>query len=63
MSVQDLGKYEGKSPKHSVCNNFKEICLSGIEDKSDFLECNTSDCDETPCSLNCDINLVDTVIT
>ena len=21
--VQDLGKYEGKSPEHSVCNAFK----------------------------------------
>ena len=35
-SVQDPSKYEGKSPEHSVCNAFKEICLSGIEDKSHF---------------------------
>ena len=35
-SVQDLGKYEGKSPEHFVCNAFKEICLLGIEDKSHF---------------------------
>ena len=47
-SVQDPGKYEGKSPEHSVCNSFKEICLSSIEDKShfEFTECNTSDGDE-----------------
>ena len=38
-SVQDPGKYEGMSPEHSICNAFKEICLSGIEDKSHFLEC------------------------
>ena len=37
-SVQDPSEYEGKSPEHSVCNAFKEICLSGIEDKSHFLE-------------------------
>ena len=35
-SVQYLGKYEGKSLEYSVCNVFKEICLSGIEDKSYF---------------------------
>ena len=29
-SVQDLGRYEGKSLKHFVCNAFKEICLSSI---------------------------------
>ena len=51
-SIQDPGKYEGNSPKH-VCNDFKEICLSGIEDKShfEFIECNTSYCDENPFSL------------
>ena len=54
--VQDPSEYEGKSPEHSVCNAFKEICLSGIEDKSHFMECSTSDCDENPCSLNCDRN-------
>ena len=39
--------------EHSVCNAFKEICLSGIEDKShfEFIKCNTSDCDENPYSL------------
>ena len=26
-SVQDPSKYEGKSPEHSICNAFKEICL------------------------------------
>ena len=26
-SVQDPGKYEGKSPKHSVCNAIKEIFI------------------------------------
>ena len=25
--VQDPGKYEGTSPKHSLCNSFKEIFL------------------------------------
>ena len=34
--LQDPGKYEGKSPEHSICNAFKEICLSGIKDKSHF---------------------------
>ena len=33
-TVQDLGKYEGMLPEHSVCNSFKDICLSGIENKS-----------------------------
>ena len=63
-SVQDLGKYEGKSPKHSICNAFKEICLSGIEDKShfEFIECNTSECDENPCSTISDI-MIDNEIT
>ena len=52
-SVQDPSKYEGKSSEHSVCNGFKEICLSGIEYKShfEFIECNTSYCDENPFSL------------
>ena len=36
--VQDPGRYEGKSHEQSICNAFKEICLSGIEDKSHFLE-------------------------
>ena len=35
-SIQDPGKYEGKSLEHSVYNDFKEICLSGIEDKIHF---------------------------
>ena len=63
-SVQDPGKYEGKSPEHSVHNAFKEICLSGVEDNShfEFKECNTSYCDENSCSLNCDRNLADTMI-
>ena len=59
--VQDLGKYEGKSPKHSACNVFKEICLSRIENKSHF-ECNTSDFDENPFSLISDRNITDTMI-
>ena len=52
-SVQDPGKYEGKSPEHSICISFKHICLSGIEDKShfEFIKCNTSDCDENPFSM------------
>ena len=63
-SVQDLGKYEGKSPEHSICNGFKEICLSGIEYKShfEFIECNTSDCDENTYSLISDRNLTDTML-
>ena len=61
-SVQDTCKYEGNSPKHSACNVFKETCLSGIEDKSHFLECNTSYYDKNPCSLNYDRNLVHTMI-
>ena len=62
--VQDPGKYEGKSPEHSIFNAFKEICLSGIEDKShfEFIKCNTLDCDENPCSLISDINLIDTMV-
>ena len=45
-SVQDPSKYQGKSHEHSVCNRFKEICLSGIEDNIHFdIECNTSDCE------------------
>ena len=28
--LQDPGKYEGKSPEHSICNSFKDIYLSGI---------------------------------
>ena len=63
-SVQDPGKYEGTSPEHSICNGFKEICLSGIEDKShfEFIECNTSDCDENPCSMISARNITDTMI-
>ena len=63
-SIQDTGKYEGKSLEHFVCNGFKEICLSGIKDKShfEFIECNTSYCDENPFSLISDRNLVDTMI-
>ena len=40
------------------------MCLSGIEDKShfEFIECNTSGCDENSWSLNCDRNLADTMI-
>ena len=34
--VQDPCKYEGTSPEHSICNGFKNICLSVIEDKSHF---------------------------
>ena len=63
-SVQDPGKYEGKSPKHYVCNGFKEICLSGIENKSysEFIECNTLDYEENPCSPISDI-MIDNEIT
>ena len=63
-SVQDLGKYEGKSPKHSVCIDFKDICLSGIEDESHFesIYWKTSDCDENSCSLISAKNLTDTMI-
>ena len=63
-SVQDPSKYEGKSPEHSICNAFKEICLSGIEDKShfEFIECNTLECDENPRSLISDRNLADTMV-
>ena len=62
--VQDPGGYEGRSPEHSVCNAFKEICLLGIEDKShfEFIECNTLDCDENPYSLISDRNIIDTII-
>ena len=62
--IQDPGKYEGKSPKHSVCNYFKEICLSGIENKSytEFIECNTSYYDENPCSPISDRNLANIMI-
>ena len=51
--VPDPGKYKGTSPEHYVCNGFKEICLSGIEDKShfEFIECGTSYCDENNFSL------------
>ena len=63
-SIEDMGKYEGKSLEHSVCNGFKEICLSGIEDKShfEFIECYTPDCDENPCSLISDRNLTSTMV-
>jgi len=52
-SVQDPGKYEGKSIEHPICNVFEEICLSSIEDKcySKFIDCNTSKCDESHCFL------------
>ena len=60
-SIQDTSKYEGKSPEHSVCKSFKEICLSAIDDKSHF-ECNTLDCDENPCSLISDRNLANIMI-
>ena len=58
-SVQDPGKYEGKSPEHSVCNYFKDICLLGIENKSYFelIEYKTSDYDENPCSPMSNTNL------
>ena len=36
MAVQEPCKYEGTSPERFVCNGFKEICLSHIEDKSHF---------------------------
>ena len=51
-SIQHPGKYEGMFPEHSVCNYFKDICLSGIENKSysELIEFNTSDYDENPCS-------------
>ena len=63
-SVQDPGKYEGMSLEHSVCNAFKEISLSGIENKSysELIECNTSDHDENPCAPISDRNLVDIMI-
>ena len=63
-SVQDPGKYEGKFPEHSVCNSFKEICLSSIENKSysEFIECNTLDYDENPCSLISDIMIDNEII-
>ena len=43
---------------------FKEICLSGIEDERhfEFIECNTSECDENPRSLISDRNLADTMV-
>ena len=50
------------SPEQSICNAFKEICLSCIEDKRHFLECNTTDYDENPCSKNYDRNLADTML-
>ena len=58
-SLQDPGKYEGMFLEHSVCNSFKDICLSSIENKSysELIECNTSDYDENPCSLISDRNL------
>ena len=51
-------------PEHSVCNSFKDVCLSGIENKSysKLIECNTSYYDENPCSLISDINLADIMI-
>ena len=63
-SVQDPGRYEGKSPEHSVCNAFNEICLSGIENKSysKFTECNTSYYDENLCLPISDI-MIDNEIT
>ena len=62
--VQDPGRYEGKSPEHSICNAFKEISLSGIENKIyfEFIECNTSYYDENPCSLKYDRSLADSMI-
>ena len=61
IKVQDLGKYEGKSPEHSACNAVKGICLSGIEDKSHFelIKCNTSYCDENTFSLISGRNLIE----
>ena len=56
--VQDPGEYEGKSPKHSICNTFKETCLSGIEDKSHF---QFIECDENTYSIS-DSSLVDTKV-
>ena len=63
-SVQYPCKYEGKSHEHFVCNGFKEIWLSCIEDKShfEFIECNTSYCDENIFSLINDRNLADTMV-
>ena len=63
-SVQDPGKYEGKSPEHSICNAFKEICLSGIENNShsELIECNISYYDENSCSPISDMSLVDIMI-
>ena len=64
-SIQDPSKYEGKSLEHSICLAFKEIFISGIEDKAhhfEFIEWNTSDCDENPCSLMSDRNLADTIV-
>ena len=63
-SIQDPGKYEGMFPEHSVCNSFKDICLSGIENKSysELIECNTSDYDENPCSPMSNRNLADIMI-
>ena len=57
-SVQDPGKFEGKSHEHSVCNAFKEICLLGIGDKSysEFIEC-----DENHYSIS-DSSLADTKV-
>ena len=47
-----------------MCNDFKNICLSSIEYKShfEFIECNTSDCDENPCSLISARNITYTMI-
>ena len=60
--VQDRGKYEGTSHERSIYNAFKEICLLGIEDKSHFLEWNTSYYAQNPCYVNYDRNLADTMI-
>ena len=63
-SIQDPGKYEGMFPEHSVCNSFKDICLSCIENESytELIECNTSDYDEDPCSPMSNRNLANIMI-
>ena len=62
--VQDPCMYEGKSLEHFVCNSFKEIYLSSIENKwySELIECNTSDYDENHFSSISDRNLADIMI-
>ena len=49
---------------HHQLTGSMQVCLSSIEVKShfEFIECNTSYCDENPCYLISDRNLVDTMV-